>query len=189
MEEYKTCTKCGQTKPRDNEHFYRSKKSPDGLRPDCNTCGKARSAKYASENRDLTRQKANEWRINNPERKKQNNSNWYQKNKPRIRAKWKSDYYADPEKFMVSSRVRRARVKQVPFERYTVNDVLNKWGNVCHLCNQEIDLSAPRQMRLKGWEHGLHLDHVVPISKGGPDTLDNVKPSHGLCNIRKNAKG
>ena len=25
------------------------------------------------------------------------------------------------------------------------------------------------------------------ISKGGPDTIENVKPSHALCNIKKNA--
>jgi len=29
------------------------------------------------------------------------------------------------------------------------------------------------------------VDHIVPISKGGNDTIENVRPSHGLCNLRK----
>jgi 5-methylcytosine-specific restriction endonuclease McrA len=187
IEEYKTCTKCGQTKPRTSEFFYKSKRSPDGLRPDCSECGRQRSSKYASENKQKTRDSSNAWRVNNAERKKANNSNWYQKNRVAIRAKWKEDYKADPERFKISGRVRRARVKQVPFERYRVEDVLAQWGTNCHICGLSIDLTAPRQMRVSGWEKGLHLDHVIPISKGGPDTLANVKPAHGLCNIRKNA--
>lgn len=38
-----------------------------------------------------------------------------------------------------------------------------------------------------GWEDGLHLDHVVPLSKGGPDLITNVKPSHARCNLAKSA--
>jgi 5-methylcytosine-specific restriction endonuclease McrA len=26
---------------------------------------------------------------------------------------------------------------------------------------------------------------VIPLSKGGSDELENVKPSHGYCNIKK----
>jgi len=35
---------------------------------------------------------------------------------------------------------------------------------------------------------GLQIDHVIPIVKGGPDTLNNVRPAHGLCNIKKKDK-
>ena len=46
-------------------------------------------------------------------------------------------------------------------------------------------MNAPRQTGLDGWENGLQIDHLIPISKGGPDTLINVRPTHGLCNLRK----
>lgn len=188
MDQYKTCTKCGQTKPRTNEYFYKNQRSPDGLRPDCSACGKKRSNSYASENRQRARDRANEWRMNNLERKKVSNRNWYEKNKKTIRAEWKEKYHADPERYKVSSRVRRARVKGVPFERYRVEDVIDRYGTICHLCNKEIDLSAPRQMKVPGWQNGLHMDHVIPISKNGPDVLDNIRPAHGLCNIQRNNK-
>jgi 5-methylcytosine-specific restriction endonuclease McrA len=38
------------------------------------------------------------------------------------------------------------------------------------------------------WQNGLHIDHVIPIAKGGADILDNLKPSHAICNISKGAK-
>ena len=38
----------------------------------------------------------------------------------------------------------------------------------------------------EGWQRGLHLDHVVPLSKGGSDLIANVKPSHAQCNLKKN---
>jgi len=68
---------------------------------------------------------------------------------------------------------------------YSDKDVLETYGTTCHICQTEIDLSAPRQVGKPGWEKALHIDHVYPLSKGGPDTLENVRPSHGRCNIVK----
>jgi len=188
MDEYKTCTKCGQIKLRTSAFFFRSKRSPDGLRPDCAECGRVRSRQYSQQNAKANRLRSNTWRINNPERKSKANKLWYEKNKTRIRNEWKQSYAINPEKHKVSSRVRRARVKGVIGEPYTWFEVIDMWGASCHICGKIIDLDAPRQMSKQGWEQGLHMDHVVPISKGGSDTLSNVKPAHGLCNIKKNDK-
>jgi 5-methylcytosine-specific restriction endonuclease McrA len=66
--------------------------------------------------------------------------------------------------------------------------VLETYGATCYLCEQPIDLNAPRQVGRPGWELGLHIDHVVPISRGGSDTLENVKPTHAYCNQTKGTK-
>lgn len=68
---------------------------------------------------------------------------------------------------------------------YTLVDILIAHGTKCYLCNQPIDYAAPRSPGKPGWENGLHIDHVIPLSKGGSDHLENVKPSHGRCNIIK----
>ena len=98
----------------------------------------------------------------------------------------------NPEKSKAWSRAannRRYRnAKENGQEIYTTTQVLERWGTKCHICDKEIDLNAPTQCGEKGWENGLHLDHVIPLSKGGPDTLDNVKPAHGKCNIAKGDK-
>lgn len=51
----------------------------------------------------------------------------------------------------------------------------------CYLCGEEID-----------WHPASHLDplafvvdHIVPLHKGGPDTLDNCRPAHRRCNRAK----
>jgi len=49
-------------------------------------------------------------------------------------------------------------------------------------------MEAPRTCGVEGWERGLHLDHVIDIQFGGADAIDNVKPAHALCNLKKNTR-
>lgn len=46
-------------------------------------------------------------------------------------------------------------------------------GNICYLCEKELDYKT------------VTLDHVVPLSKGGKDTMANYKLVHEFCNIQK----
>lgn len=85
-------------------------------------------------------------------------------------------------------RRRRARERAVESQRYSTSDIITAWGTDCHICKEPIDMEAPRYSGAPGWEKSLHLDHVIPMSAGGPDTVDNVKPAHGQCNLRKQAK-
>lgn len=73
-------------------------------------------------------------------------------------------------------------------DHYSANTVLLTYGTDCHLCGGAIDLNAPRSPGMPGWEKSLHIDHVIPLSKGGDDVLANVRPSHGKCNIKKHNK-
>jgi 5-methylcytosine-specific restriction endonuclease McrA len=68
---------------------------------------------------------------------------------------------------------------------YNELQVIATYGINCYLCDLEIDFMAPRKCGVAGWEHGLHIDHLVPVSRGGSDTLENVRPTHGLCNLQK----
>ena len=83
---------------------------------------------------------------------------------------------------------RRAQRLNNGFEIYTLEQVFALYGTNCHLCNESIDLEAPRWQGESGWERGLHIDHVTPISRGGADNLANVRPAHGKCNLKKGAK-
>ena len=84
---------------------------------------------------------------------------------------------------------RRARMAGATYESVSVKDVITLYGTTCHLCDDPIDLDAPRSSRSgSGWERGLHLDHVTPLSKGGTHTIENVRPAHGWCNLSKGAK-
>lgn len=52
-------------------------------------------------------------------------------------------------------------------------EVIERDGLVCHLCPGPVTPDA------------LHLDHVVPFSRGGGDDADNLRVAHAICNIRR----
>jgi hypothetical protein len=185
MENSKACTKCGQVLPRRKPYFYKDARQGDGLRPDCADCSRSRVRAYSQKNSQANRDRVRNWRLSNPLKAKQVKRDYYVKNQESIRRKWKERYKANPEIFMVSKYKRRANENAVVHEPYTWKSVVAKWGSDCHLCGKPIDLNAPRWVAIPGWQKGLHLDHVIRISEGGEDTLANVKPSHGLCNMRK----
>lgn len=110
---------------------------------------------------------------------------WIERNREKQREYNRKFHANNPDYTAERSRRRRAMERGSRVEHYTVEIVLAKYGTDCHICNMQIDLLAPRSTAKEGWEGGLHIDHLIPISKGGPDTLDNVRPSHGICNIKK----
>ena len=95
---------------------------------------------------------------------------------------WKKN---NPDKVKMKSARRRAKKFGLNFEKFTDEQVLKKYGTDCYICKTPIDLKATRQAGKPGWEKGLHIDHHIPISKGGPHTLANVRPTHAKCNILK----
>ena len=108
------------------------------------------------------------------QKRKEYNDRYKSKNPEKIKQMWRE-----------KDRRRRANIKQNGFERYTEAEVLKKYGTICYLCNIEIDMDATRLIGKMGWESSLHIEHVVDIAKGGPDTLENVRPSHAVCNLTK----
>lgn len=109
-------------------------------------------------------------------------------NREKERLRHKKYKQLNKEKHAAHERQRRARKRNAPSEPYTITDVLERYGTNCHICGLKINLKAQRRPGRKGWEKGLHIDHLLEISKGGADTLDNVRPSHGLCNLQRNGK-
>jgi len=97
--------------------------------------------------------------------------------------------YSNPERKREAWRRREAKRRGNEMEKYRESDVLDKYGRICHLCKKEIDLNASRRSGIgENWEMGLNIDHVFPISLGGSDTIDNVRPSHVICNLRKGSR-
>ena len=53
----------------------------------------------------------------------------------------------------------------------------------CHICGQPIDYDLPSSNPM-----AFVVDHVVPLAKGGDDTLDNKAAAHRTCNSTKAAR-
>lgn len=76
-----------------------------------------------------------------------------------------------------------ARTRVVEVESFRNVDVFERDGWVCGICGGDVDrdLVWPDHM-------SASLDHIVPVSKGGTHTLDNVQCSHFICNSLKQAE-
>lgn len=85
-----------------------------------------------------------------------------------------------------------ARVKEIMFSRKTgdrTDDsrvralVLRKTNNRCYLCGRQYTRNRALAMRLpKLFFHQLEIDHVVPRSKFGPNSVSNYMPACKRCN-------
>jgi 5-methylcytosine-specific restriction endonuclease McrA len=110
------------------------------------------------------------------------------KNKePKYKAKEKEYYKNNPHKRPPKSRD-RARIKGAKRSYYTRQHIFDRDGYDCYICNTPVDLNAPHVQGQPGWETYPHVEHVVPLSLGGDDTLQNVKIAHAKCNIDKGTR-
>lgn len=96
--------------------------------------------------------------------------------------------YRQSEAYRAHKRVaksrRRARVRGLDAERFDPFDIFERDHWRCHLCGV---------MTLKSKRGTMHdrapeLDHIVPLSRGGPHTRANVACSCRKCNHAKGAK-
>lgn len=51
--------------------------------------------------------------------------------------------------------------------------VIERDGCVCGLCGGDVD------------PNDVHIDHLVPVSHGGLDLLENLQVAHSKCNLSK----
>lgn len=87
---------------------------------------------------------------------------------------------AQRARYRIKSTKRRTLMKPT---RISADQVVREYGESCHICSEVIDLSLPRTSRF-----GLTIDHVIPLSKGGSDEMENLRPAHWICNNRKSDK-
>lgn len=183
----KTCTKCYTTKPYSD--FFAAKQHTDGLHSHCKTCLKAAKRIWQRAHPDKVRAYQKRWKTENADRIKKHNRDFYQNHiqeaRHRRRAyteehaeearersrRWAKSHRAQRIEYQ---RVRYARKKNAPrIERINRKIVYQRDKGICSLCQTKVI-----------WEDAS-LDHIIPLSKGGSHTYDNIALTHLLCNIRK----
>jgi len=84
---------------------------------------------------------------------------------------------------------RRARQRQNGGSGYTQAQLqlqLEKQGPICPYCSSYRPVEKPHRLSLRKRD-SYHIDHVVPISKGGPHSITNVILCCPECNLKKHA--
>jgi 5-methylcytosine-specific restriction endonuclease McrA len=162
---------------------HRREKTP--MCQECKDFLTAYKAEYYLRNREYKIAYTAKYRKENQEKIKAGKKLWEANNRDKVQASKRKSYYKNPGQSLAKRNRRRARILGNGYIPYTLEQVLEEYGSVCYLCEVSIDLTLPRKAGTPGWEMALHIDHVRPLYKGGSDSIDNVAPTHALCNLSK----
>lgn len=172
----KTCSKCQVSKPLAD--FGRHSQTRDGLKSRCRTCNAAEARDYAAVNAEQVRAARAAAYVASAAKIKARTSAYFQANKAKALAARKRYRDSNPDVARRANRKRRALkigsdgVLSLGIERRLL-------GLQRHRCvNCAADL---RQV-------GYHLDHILPLSKGGANQDSNTQLLCPTCNLSKHAK-
>ena len=200
----KPCSKCGTIKPLSD--YSRDKKAKDGHFAACKECEKIRRAKWEAQNGDKIKaaskvyiethkeeirkrnqrhyQENHDYHIQrkrkyNKEKRKQiaqHKQKYYVQNRERELARCKKWAKENPEKAAQKTMKRAAIKKSRTIGCVDYTKILERDGYVCHICGGNV---PPEE---------LHFDHIIPLSRGGVHSEENIAVSHAVCNMRKSNK-
>ena len=135
----------------------------------------ARVGEYRAERRDKFIAYGKEYREANKDHLEAKRRKYYEVNKEEIAAYRRAKYKANPRKFLDGNHRWRARVRESSAVKFSEESLLQRmayFGNKCYMCGGPFE----------------HVDHVKPLSKGGPHMLSNLRPACGSCNCSKGSK-
>lgn len=124
-------------------------------------------------NPDKQAQYSKRWRDKRPEAQRQATSNWRKAN-PGYGLAWRR---ANPIKLRVYSQRRRA-AKAASIQQHTERDILIQYESQrgrCWWCGNLVD-------------NTYHIDHLIPLSRGGSNAPENIVISCPACNLSKGSK-
>lgn len=194
----KRCSKCGELKPATPEYFHRSKSDRDGWFHYCKPCACASVKRTRSKNRKAYAEYTHKYNAEHPEWKYQYDRAYYEKNKPRILAQtaeykqahkeWYRQYFREYRKTEHGKRVLRAcSIRRKSREKNAAGTFSNadikaieagqrdKNGHLrCWWCDAKIT--------------EYHIDHRVPLARGGTNYPNNLCLSCPRCNTSRQAK-
>ncbi len=172
------CTKCGNTFPWSPE-FFKKGRGRSGCMQPCRKCDQKQSNEWKRKNREHCNKVTAEWRKNNRERHNANAKRWRDAHKEKAHAATKRWEKQNPI-------AKRLNAHQQRIKRYAKTS-----RGTC--TKQDIDLQHERQKGRCWWcktklNGKYHVDHRVPLSKGGMHDRSNIVISCEECNRSKGAK-
>lgn len=176
----KTCNLCGNEYPATREYFYRDRSK---LHSRCKKCFLAKQKEWREAHKEQVAATWHNWYIRNKDRHTENCRKWESENPERVR-ELKNRYNETPigqENRRKQSHHRRVRKYGTNFEDFSGIDIFERDNWQCSICGGKV---SPKL----GWPDPMSssLDHIIPLSRGGNHTRDNVCCSHLQCNVSKN---
>lgn len=139
---------------------------------------RVRNQRYRERNREKIRERQRRWqaeyRSNNRDFLNERRRGYYAATPEPHRKRAKLWAAANPEKRREIEARRRAAKKASPtIEKIDRASIYRRDGGRCHICGRPVSRSS------------YELDHLIPLSRGGPHISDNLAVAHGKCNRRR----
>jgi len=194
LEQVKTCSKCGDTKP--TAEFHKQSDGMFGVRRDCKVCNRARVARYKAANPgctkrwyDANKHRAAVWNASRREREPDFHKKWRDANREHVRAQ---------------GRAANQRSRTKISRRISDAVAANIWGAIKHgskrgrktfeLLGYSVDeLMAHLEKHFTvgmSWDNygrgGWEIDHIIPLSAHNFETPDHhdFKRAWALTNLQ-----
>lgn len=167
----KKCTNCNTTKNFDD--FCKHKNTKDGLQQICKYCQK----EYRVLNKHIAVEYSKQYRTSNKEYLLYKKKEYRQNNKDIIKdsgKKYRSTAIGRASKIN-NNHKRRSLTKQGDVTKEQILHIQQN-TKVCYWC----------KCSLKNID--IHIDHYVPLSKGGHHTISNLVVTCNKCNMSKHTK-
>jgi 5-methylcytosine-specific restriction endonuclease McrA len=195
----KTCSVCGDLLPNTREYFVYSKR--DGLASKCKICrNKERRERYENDAKycETEKSRVREWNKSHPETTKLMSKRYYSAHKEEAierTRQWRED---NPERYKEQNAGRWDRYKNDPeivmaYRAATNNYRAKKRNNGGTATAEEIQERIEEQGYMCFYcshplEDDYHIDHFVPVSRGGGSEIENLVASCPSCNLSKGDK-
>jgi 5-methylcytosine-specific restriction endonuclease McrA len=160
----KFCKKCGEETDR----------YADGR---CAPCIRRKNSEWAKENRDKVNAKSRRWNAANADAKRKTNAAYREVNKLDINARRKAKRDANLAEaralYAAKNASRRHATGKLSKGIVVKLMISQRWRCAC--C-------------LEPFGKAYHIDHIVPLSRGGTNTDENVQLLLPTCNLQKSTK-
>lgn len=197
--EFKKCNTCKQFKTIDS--FSSNKSRKDGLSCRCKVCVNQHYLK----NKEKIAEYKKQYRKDNAEFLKESKSKYYYENKEKINAKNKINWHTNKDKYLEQHREyyklnkESIQSKNKEYRKTEIGKKVFKQARIkrkalirkAKIGNINIDkLLENKNCYWCGVDtiDNYHIDHYVPISKGGTHSQDNLVLSCPSCNLKKGSK-
>jgi 5-methylcytosine-specific restriction endonuclease McrA len=181
MIQYRRCKACEQYRP--ISEYSKSPKRIDGLNAKCYACRSADYKEYRKRvprDKEKAREYAREYAKRRPPltlKQKQARAAFrrdhYQRNKEKMALQHKDYLRRHPGKNSEQASLYRLRSKNQGVFIFTEKDIRKLSRATCAYC---------------GASGKMSIDHVMPVSKGGRNSIGNLLPACRTCNSEKHAK-
>jgi 5-methylcytosine-specific restriction endonuclease McrA len=128
---------------------------------------------WKNANKDKCRFWAKRWKQNNPQRYRDGYNDWKKRNPQKVKEIFDRYRKNNPEKMIERNHQATIDARERKLNGVTAIGIYERDGGKCHLCHRRVS------------RRSFTLDHIIPRSKGGPGSWENLAVAHLRCNVKR----